>query len=114
MDEEAEGVYEFGPFRLDTQRRLLARAGQRVDVTPKAIETLVVLVQSAGLVVTKEDLLQRLWPDTHVEENNLTQCILVLRKALGETAGENKYIATVPGRGYRFVATVQRPPELGR
>ncbi len=108
MDEKVAGVYEFGPFRLDAQRRLITCAGQKVEVTPKAVETLVVLVESAGRVVAKDELLQRVWPDTYVEENNLTQCILVLRKALGETAGENKYIATVPGHGYRFVATVQR------
>lgn len=98
--------YEFGPFRIDAVRHVLLRDGVPVPLKPKALETLLVLLQNHGRVVTKDELLRVLWPDTFVEEGNLTQHISLVRKALGETPQERLYIVTVPGQGYRFVADV--------
>src|SRR5205809_133103 len=100
-------IYEFGGFRLETSRRLLTtRDGMPVALTPKALDTLVYLVEHRGKVVTKEALLEAVWPDTQVEENNLNQNISALRRALGGARSENRFIVTVPGRGFNFVATV--------
>jgi len=96
----------FGEFRIDTGRRLLLRNGQAIPLTPKVFDTLLYLVKNRGLVIAKDDLMAAVWPDTVVEENNLNQNISTLRRALGESRGENRYIATLPGRGYRFVADV--------
>jgi eukaryotic-like serine/threonine-protein kinase len=111
MSVERKQFYEFGPFRIDPDKRLLLRDDQPVPLQPKAFETLLVLVQNSGTVVLKNDLMKTLWPDSFVEESNLTQHIFVLRKSLGETAGENRYIATIPGRGYRFAERVRLVPE---
>ena len=111
MSVERKQFYEFGPFRIDPDKRLLLRDDQPVPLQPKAFETLLVLVQNSGTVVLKNDLMKTLWPDSFVEESNLTQHIFVLRKSLGETAGENRYIATIPGRGYRFAEKVRLVPE---
>src|SRR5581483_1848927 len=100
-------VYKFGPFELDTNRRLLRRDGEPVALTPKAFDILLRLVERPGQVVGKDELIRQVWPDSYVEDGNLTYNISVLRKALGERAGEHHYIATVPGRGYQFVAEVQ-------
>jgi TolB-like protein/DNA-binding winged helix-turn-helix (wHTH) protein/thioredoxin-like negative regulator of GroEL len=105
-DQQTPCFYEFGPFRVDSVKRLLLREGTPVALTPKAFETLLVFIQTRGQVLGKDELMQRVWPDTVVEENNLAQSISALRKALGEGPHENRYIATVPGRGYRFVAGV--------
>jgi DNA-binding winged helix-turn-helix (wHTH) protein/TolB-like protein/Flp pilus assembly protein TadD len=102
-------VFAFGPFLLDRRRRSLTRAGEAVGVTPKAFDLLVVLVEHGGAVVPKETLIDRLWPDTAVEESNLTFQISTLRKALG-TEGA-RYVATIPGRGYQFAAPLQRVEE---
>lgn len=107
MNEEPKYVYEFGPFRVDPGKRLLLRDNRPVPLQPKAFDMLLVLVQNSGTVVLKDDLMKALWPDSFVEESNLTQHIFVLRKSLGETAGENRYIATVPGRGYQFAEKVR-------
>ena len=104
-------IYEFGPFRLDSVRRLLARDGEAVPLTPKTFDLLLTLVQNRGQTLSKEELLRRIWPRTAVEESNLTQNIFVLRKALGETPGDHFFIVTVPGRGYRFVAPVRELEE---
>jgi DNA-binding winged helix-turn-helix (wHTH) protein len=106
----APPICEFGPFRIDTVRRILLRDGQAVPLTPKAFEILVALLRRKGDVVTKDELIATVWPDTTVEENNLTRNISSLRKALGEGAGEHRYVVTIPGRGYSFVAEVK---ELG-
>lgn len=98
------GLYEFGPFRLDPAKRVLLRDGEPVPLTPKAFETLLVLVQNNGQPISRDDLMQAVWPDSFVEEGNLTQNIFVLRKALG---GDNRYIVTLPGRGYQFVERVR-------
>src|SRR5580693_4212947 len=111
MSKEAKHFYEFGRFRLDPRKRLLLRDNQPVPLQPKAFETLLVLVQRSEAVVLKDDLMKALWPDSFVEESNLTQHVFVLRKSLGETAGENRYIATVPGRGYQFAEKVRLVPE---
>lgn len=100
-------LYEFGPFRLDPQRRLLLRGNDAVPLTPKAVETLVVLVENRDHVVSKDDLMAMLWPNSFVEESNLTQNVFVLRKALGDSAQERRYILNVPGRGYQFTETVR-------
>lgn len=108
MRKHPSHVYEFGPFRLDTQNRLLFRDGQAVQqVPPKIMETLITLVERAGRVVSKEDLMQLIWPDSFVEESNLTQNIFMLRKILGGTEHPGPYIETVPRRGYRFVAPLK-------
>jgi DNA-binding winged helix-turn-helix (wHTH) protein/TolB-like protein len=106
MDKPAKYFYEFGPFRLDTSRRRLLRAGEVVPLTPKAFDTLLALVEQSGRVVGKDDLMERVWPGVAVEENNLTQNVSALRKALGERREQPQYIATVPGLGYRFIAAV--------
>ena len=100
-------LYEFGPYRVDAVKRVLLRDGQPVPVTSKVFDTLLVLVQRSGQVLQKDELMKALWPDTIVEENNLTQQISMLRKALGERAGDHRYVVTVPGRGYSFVASVK-------
>lgn len=97
--------YEFGPFRVDPIRRQLTRGGRPVPLTPKAFDTLVALVEQSGRTVNKDELLERIWAGTAVEENNLTQAISRLRKAL-ELNGV-RYIVTIPGEGYRFVETVR-------
>jgi len=118
MGEEAARNYEFGPFRLDTGQKLLLRAGEVVPLTPKAIDTLLALVNRRGEVVEKEDLMRQVWPDTIVEEGGLAKNISLLRKALGDDADESQYIETIPKRGYRFVAVVRpvgepkKPPFL--
>jgi DNA-binding winged helix-turn-helix (wHTH) protein/Tol biopolymer transport system component len=100
-------AYEFDRFRIDTKRSLLTRDGEPVTIKARALDTLVLLVQHAGRLLEKEELMNRLWPDTAVEEANLTQNIFEVRKALGEVPGEQRFIATVARRGYRFVADVR-------
>ena len=104
MSHQSESTYEFGPFLVDVERRLLLRDGEPVSLTSKCFETLLVLIERHGQVTHKDELMKRLWPDTIVEENNLTQQISMLRKALGEKACEHRYVLTVPGRGYKFIA----------
>ena len=108
--------YEFGPFRIDLTDRLLFRGAAAVPLTPKAFDTLLVLVEAAGRILEKDELMKRVWPDTIVEENNLTQNISALRKALGQGTDEKPYIETLPRRGYRFVAAIrerwEQIPEL--
>ncbi|MEK7404825.1 MAG: transcriptional regulator, partial [Acidobacteriota bacterium] len=104
--------YQFGPFRLDGLSRVLLRDSELIPLSPAIVETLLVLIENRGSVVVKEELLKAVWPDTVVEEGNLTHNISVLRKTLGEGPGEQRYIQTVPKRGYRFVATVSEVEEL--
>ena len=100
-------LLKFDDFTLDPQRRQLLRGGEPVPLTPKTFDTLLTLVRERGRVVGKSELMELLWPDTVVEENNLSQQISAARKALGERPDEARFIRTVPGRGYRFVADVQ-------
>jgi len=99
--------FEFGPFQLDLNERLLTRAGEVISLRPKATEILVRLVMNAGQLIKRDELLKEVWPDTFVEESNLSQTIFTLRKALGDDRSEPRYIETVPRRGYRFVAAVR-------
>jgi len=107
MTKPAKHLYEFGHFRLDTAERLLLRDQSPVPLTPKVFETLLALVERSGQLVEKDELIREVWPDAFVEESNLTQNISVLRRALGEHANGQRYIETVPKRGYRFVASVR-------
>ena len=100
-------VYEFGDFHLDAAKRLLWRDGVPVPVTPRVFDTLLYMVEHHDAVLDKERLMEAVWPDSIVEENNLTQNISTLRRVFGETPGSHHYIVTVPGRGYRFVADVR-------
>jgi DNA-binding winged helix-turn-helix (wHTH) protein/TolB-like protein len=105
--------YRFGPFRLVPRERLLYCQGEPVSLTPKALETLCVLVERHGRLVTKDDLLREVWPDVVVEENNLAQHISMLRRTLAQAGGDGKFIETVTKRGYRFVAPVVEDGEPG-
>ena len=102
------GQYEFGVYRLDAQSRLLFKKGDRVALPPKVVELLVALVQAEGRALTREQLLQRLWPDTVVEDGSLTSQISMLRKTLGEGPQGQEFIETLPKRGYRFAGSVER------
>jgi TolB-like protein/DNA-binding winged helix-turn-helix (wHTH) protein/Flp pilus assembly protein TadD len=104
-------LYEFCPFSLDPQERILWRDGKPLPATPKVFDTLLFLVRNQGRVLTKDELLQEIWPGTFVEEVNLAVNISTLRKLLGENPQDGRYIVTVSGRGYRFVASVR---ETGR
>ena len=106
-------VYRFGPFELDGAEYRLHRNGVEVPLQLKAFETLCILVERAGHLLTKDDLLRQLWPGTIVEENNLNKNISMLRKALGECADGQSYIETVPRVGYRFAAAVEQISAAG-
>lgn len=107
--EAQTAIFAFGNFHLDGAKRLLLKSdGETVPVMPKAFDTLLYLAERSGKVVEKDDLMSGIWADRVVEENNLTQNISALRRVLGEKYGENRFIATVPGRGYKFVAEVRR------
>jgi TolB-like protein/DNA-binding winged helix-turn-helix (wHTH) protein len=108
MNGQTKHFYAFGPFRLDPEERLLLRDGKPVPLSPKLTETLFLLVQNAGHLVDKDELMKQLWPDAFVEEGNLNKNIFLLRKTLGRWDGGLEYIETVPKRGYRFVTPVKR------
>jgi DNA-binding winged helix-turn-helix (wHTH) protein/tetratricopeptide (TPR) repeat protein len=99
-------IYGFGQFRVDPDKQILVRDGQLVALTPKTFQLLLVLLRHSNATVAKDELLKSVWPDTFVEETNLTRNIFALRKALSETE-QNRYIITVPGLGYRFASEVQ-------
>jgi len=105
-----EEMYKFGRFVLNPVERVLSCDGTSVPLTPKAFDTLICLVRNQGHMVTKDELLRQVWPDTFVEEINLAVNISTIRKALGESPQECRFIATVPGHGYRFVAAVHNLP----
>jgi DNA-binding winged helix-turn-helix (wHTH) protein/TolB-like protein/Flp pilus assembly protein TadD len=108
MSNEPQELFEFGPFRFDTRRPRLTRDGEVVALTPKALEVLAVLVQSDGELVEKDVLIRRVWPDTFVEDGNLSVHIFNLRRALGQSPGGQNYIETIPRQGFRFTAAVQK------
>jgi DNA-binding winged helix-turn-helix (wHTH) protein/tetratricopeptide (TPR) repeat protein len=108
MDAQGCSVYEFGPFRLDVAERMLWSQGKALALTPKGFDLLFVLVRNAGRVVHKEELMREVWPDTFVEENNVTVNISAVRKVLGEAISGRRYIETVARRGYRFAAKVRQ------
>lgn len=100
-------LYEFGPFCVDTRERLLWRNTEVVPLTPKVFDILMVLIQNCGHIMSKDEMIRLVWPDSAVEESNLSRNISTLRKALGDGPGEHRYIETIPWRGYRFVAGVR-------
>src|SRR5262247_581948 len=110
MRELVSQSFEFGRFSLNTAERVLLRDKEPVPLTPKAFDILLTLVENSGRIVEKDDLMRKVWPNTFVEEGNLTQNVSLLRKALGESASGPQFIETVPRRGYRFVATVNPAP----
>ena len=113
-DTAVRGAYRFGPFHLDVRERRLSRGGEVIPLRLKVFDTLLVLVENAGRLVTKQELLDTVWPETTVEENNLNHNVSVLRKALGEKATGQQYIETVPRVGYRFAAPVDAAvPQTG-
>ena len=108
VTEVVAGVsYTFGPYRLDPEQATLFREGEPIPLTPKVFDTLRVLVENAGRLLSRQELLEEVWPDSIVVDGTLSQNIWVLRTALGEDE-ETKDIETVPRRGYRFIAAVQR------
>src|SRR6266545_362629 len=102
-------IYEFDDFRLDTAERVLLRCGEAVPLTPRVFDTLLYLLRHPGKVLGKDELMREIWPDAVVEENNLNQNVSTLRRMFGERRGENRYIVTVPGHGYRFAAATTLP-----
>src|SRR5689334_218505 len=104
-----KAFYEFGAFRLDEEQRILRCGPDRVDLTPKAFSMLLFLVQHCGNLVSKQELMRSVWPDTNVDEANLAVTIGMLRKALRNSDGDRDYIETVPKLGYRFNVPVNVP-----
>ncbi|HEY2382748.1 MAG TPA: AAA family ATPase [Terriglobia bacterium] len=100
-------IFEFDNFRVDTGQFILTKAGRSTPITPTVFKILVALLERAGEIVTKEQLMKQVWPDSFVEEGNLNRNISTLRKALGERPKDHKYVETVPKTGYRFIATVR-------
>jgi TolB-like protein/DNA-binding winged helix-turn-helix (wHTH) protein/Tfp pilus assembly protein PilF len=111
MNRQRKHFFAFGPFRFDPEERLLQRDGKPIPLGPKVTETLLLLVENAGHLVDKNDLIKQVWPDAFVEEGSLNKNIFVLRKALGQWDGGREYIETLPKRGYRFVAPVNQSVE---
>ena len=107
MDRSPKYIAEFGPYSLDAANRILLRDGEIVPLKPKVFDTLLALVERPGQVLTKTELMERIWPDTVVEENNLTQNISMLRKILGKNSRGEHYIRTIPRRGYCFTSSIQ-------
>lgn len=106
-NENSARRFNFGNFTLDLERRLLLRDGEPVPLTPKAFDTLALLVRRRGRVVGKDELLEEIWADAFVEESTIAQNVFTLRKALGQNRTENQFIETVPKHGYRFIADVK-------
>jgi len=106
MSKTTKHIYKFGPFRLDTKEHVLLRENEPVSLTLKSFRTLLVLVENSGHVVERSELLEQIWPNTFVEEANLTQQVFTLRKVLGSDQNGRQYIETVPKLGYRFAVPV--------
>ena len=113
MELKTGRFYECGPFRLEPAEHRLTRDGSPVSLAPKTFELLVFLVQNQGRLVTKDQIMQAVWPDSFVEDSNLTVSISILRKTLGEKDGDLRYIETVPKKGYRFAASVKEVKSPG-
>jgi DNA-binding winged helix-turn-helix (wHTH) protein/TolB-like protein len=107
MQSDNQRLYEFGPFQLDVRKHRLLREGEIVPLTPKAVETLLMLIEHQGKLVERDELMNTVWSDAFVEDSNLTVTISMLRKVLEQTSEGEKYIETVPRLGYRFVAEVR-------
>src|SRR5687767_1931399 len=108
MKEDSNCIYEFGPFKVLQDERQLLLDGNQVPLTPKAFDTLLILIQHSEQVLEKKEIMDQIWPDTFVEEATLAQNIFILRKALGENTMGIQYIKTIPKRGYRFVGIVKK------
>ena len=108
MDKRSDYIYEFGEFRLETGRQVLTRLGDDVALTPKVYGLLVIFLQNPDRLLEKDELIKALWEDSFVEEANLNVTVSALRRALDERPNDDKYIVTVPRRGYRFVAGVSQ------
>src|SRR5208283_723924 len=104
---KSEGMFQFGEFQIDALARTLRREEEIVTLNRRAFDVLLYLVQNPGRVLTRDELLKNVWPETFVDENSLAQSISALSRALEERPGDNSYIVTLPGRGYQFVAPVQ-------
>src|SRR6202044_2655779 len=102
-----EGIYQFGKLRVDAQARTLQREEEKVTLNRRAFDVLLCFVQNPGKVLTRDELIKNVWPDTYVDENSLAQSISALRRALEEEPGDNSYIVTLPGRGDQFISPVQ-------
>src|SRR6185436_12688118 len=111
MSRRIRNIYEFGPFRLDSERLTLWRDGELVPLTPKVAETLLIMIQQNGKLVERKALMNAIWPDTFVEDGNLNFNVSMLRKALGTDEAGEQYIQTIPRHGYRFVADVRAVTE---
>jgi TolB-like protein/DNA-binding winged helix-turn-helix (wHTH) protein/cytochrome c-type biogenesis protein CcmH/NrfG len=105
-------IYEFGPYRVDTEEKVLVRDGQALPIPPKDLDTLLVLIERAGHIVGKDELLEKVWPGVFIEENNLARRIFNLRQVLGESPDGQQYIETVPKRGYRFIGILREQSEV--
>jgi len=103
---KSEGIFQFGEFQIDVLARSMRRKDEIVTLNRRAFDVLLYLVQNPGRVLTRDELLKNVWPDTFVDENSLAQSISALRRALEERPGDNSYIVTLPGRGYQFVSAV--------
>jgi len=112
MSDPGKSVYEFDCFHLDPQERLLLQNGSPVPLTPKVFDTLVLLVRNRGHLLLKDELMNFLWPDSFVEEANLSQNVSILRRTLGEKPHQQRYIATVPGKGIGSSRRSERLPML--
>lgn len=108
MKDVPEQIYKFGKFTVDAAERLLFDGKQTISLTPKAFDTLLLLIENGGHVLSKEEIMEKVWADSFVEENNLAQNISALRRALGEGVDGAKYIETVSKRGYRFIAPIEK------
>lgn len=113
MRESSQPCYQFGLYRLDARRRVLTRGESPVPLPQKVFDILLILVQNSGREMSKDELMERIWPNIFVGENNIAQSIFLLRKALGEEKREHQFIVTAPGRGYRFVARVEELRDCG-
>src|SRR5579863_3321623 len=107
MSMKTARVFQFGDFQIDAEARTLRRQEEVVRLNLRAFDVLLYFVQNPGKVLTRDELLKNVWPDTSVDENSLAQSISALRRSLEEKPGDNSYIATLPGRGYQFVSPVQ-------
>jgi len=106
MSLKEDGIYQFGEFRMDALSRTLRRQAEIIPLNFRAFDVLLYMVQNQGRALTRDELIKNVWHDTFVDENSLAQSITVLRRALDEKPGDNRYIVTLPGRGYQFVSPV--------
>src|SRR4051812_11691631 len=107
-------IFTFDEFTVDANERMLSRGGKPIPLTPRVFDTFLAFLRRPGVTLTKDELLTAIWRDKFVEESNLVQNVAVLRRALNDSASERRFIAPVPGSGYRFVADVVRGTSAGK